>query len=182
MQLDLSYDDLTPAARDVLRAAMAHAAQRATAEVQPAHILLALLEIRRSLALQLLTALHVELPQLRAVVAATLPPVSGPTSTTPILGSAAQQVVRSAFKEARHLGHYRVDALHLLLALLYDPDCPMYAILSAGGLSLYDLRQQVLHSPRRFRVRVRDTLQATVHPSPVFLVLVATLLGSGAAL
>ncbi len=182
MSLELSYDDLTPSARAILNQAMHEAVRRKVQQVEPAHILLGLLDVRNNLASKLLTTLGVDLHQLATTVGATLPAPQDSAPQAPKLGPEAQQVVRSAFKEATHLGHYRVDALHLLLALFYDQDGPLQAPLSATGVSLYELRQHVLKQPRRFRVRYRDTLRAAVRPSPVFLALVATWLASGVGL
>lgn len=182
MPAELSYDDLTPSARTVLNRAMHHAQLRGMPSVEPAHILLGLLDGADNLAVKLLDALQVDRQQLGCAVVAALPPVQALDATVPSMGDVGQQVVRAAFKEATHLGHYRVDALHLLLGLLYDNDGLAHKALSAAGVSLYELRQQVLSQPRRFRVRYQDTLRAAVRPSWIFLLLVAVMVSSGAAL
>lgn len=182
MHAELSYDDLTPSARNVLTRAMHHAQLRGTPAVEPAHILLGLLDGADNLAVKLLAALQVDRQQLGSAVVSALPPVQPVDATVPSMGDVGQQVVRAAFKEATHLGHYRVDAMHLLLGLLYDNDGLAHKTLSASGVSLYELRQQVLSQPRRFQVRYQDTLRAAVRPSWIFFLLVAIMTGSGAAL
>jgi Zn-dependent protease len=182
MSVELSYDDLTPTARNVLNQSMRLAAQHGAAAVEPVHILLGLLDGSQNLALKLLAALQIDQQQLAAQIRATLPPAQPPAEAAPSMDAASQRVIRAAFKEAAHLGHYRVDALHLLLGLLYDNDSPANKALGAAGVSLYELRQLALKQPRRFRVRYQDTLRAVVRPSPIFGLLVAIMLSSGAAL
>lgn len=181
MPPELSLEDLTPQARAILEAAIQEAARRATATVEPRHLLFALLD-GDNLATQELRKAQIEPNQLRATVAAQLPlgdPTEDKRST---LGPDAQRVVRSAFKEAVHLGHRRVDAIHLLLGLLYLNDDPAAKLLTEQGLSLYQLRQNVLEAPKRFTVRQRDTVWANVRPSPIFWGLVAGMLICGAGL
>lgn len=94
-----------------------------------------------------------------------------PTSTSP------------ARREAIHLGHYQLDALHLLLAMCYDDDAPVGRALATAGASLVALRRQILDGPRRWRWKgagyYLDQLRPHVRPSRVFLVPLGLLLGSG---
>ena len=179
MAPELSYEDLTPTAQTVVKRAYAQAAQRGAPQVEPVHILLGLLEVRNTLALDLLTKLQVYPQRLAETVSATLPPSQEAKPEPPVLGAAAQQVMRASFKEATHLADKQVDSLHLLAGLLYQPEGPAYVALSDAGVSLYELRQQALQMPRRFRTRQQDSLHKAVRPSPVFLGLVAIMAVSG---
>lgn len=174
MAVELSLEDLTPAAQ----AALNHAAQQAqalsAAQIEPAHLLLGLLADRKNLAIDALRQLQIDPQTLVDQVTATLPASAAPTrNETPTLSVAGQQIVRAAFKEATHLGDKRVDAVHLLVGLVHSPESPLYSLLSENGLSLYGLRQHLLSQPRQFRARHRDSLSANLRPSPIFLGLVA---------
>lgn len=181
MPPELSVEDLTPQAQAILDQATQAAMQRAAGTVEPRHILYALLD-GNHLATEVLSKATIEVKTLRTTLEAQLP-LGDPTSSKPVtLNADAQRVVRSAFKEAVHLGHRRVDALHLLMGLLYLNDDPAAKLLNTAGVSLYDLRQAVLAAPKRFQTRQRDTLSANVRPSPVFLGLVAVMIVSGVML
>lgn len=181
MPPELSLEDLTPQARAILDQATQVASQRATSSVEPRHLLLALLD-GNHLATQELSKAGIDPTALRQTLTAQLP-LGDPTNSKPATLSAdAQRVVRSAFKEAVHLGHRRVDALHLLMGLLYLNDDPAAKLLTEAGVSLYELRQTVLEAPKRFQTRQRDTLRANVRPSPVFLGLVAVMVVCGIGL
>jgi Zn-dependent protease len=180
MAVELSLEDLTPDAQAALRRAAQQAQGRGMAQIEPAHILLGLLEDRKNLAADTLQALQIDPQVLVDQVQATLPSggqISSPV--TPTLSPAGQQNLRAAFKEATHLGDKRVDAVHLLVGLVHSPESPLYRLLSDNGLSLYALRQHLLSQPRQFRERHRDSLQANLRPSPIFLGLVAIFAASG---
>lgn len=174
MAAELSLDDLTPDAQAALQRAAQQAQGQGLAQIEPAHILLGLLQGRKNLAIDALQALQIEPQGLVEQVAATLPAkASAGPATMPVLGPTGQQIVRAAFKEAVHLGDKRVDAVHLLAGLVHSPESPLYTFLSDNGLSLYSLRQHLLSQPRQFRTRQRDSLQANLRPSPIFLGLLA---------
>jgi Zn-dependent protease len=181
MPPELSLEDLTPQARTILEQATQTVTERATSSVEPRHLLFALLN-GNNLATEELSKGGVDPKQMRKTLEAQLP-LGDPTKSKPAsLGPEMQRVVRSAFKEAVHLGHRRVDALHLLLGLLYLNDDPAAKLLTEAGVSLYQLRQTVLEAPKRFQTRQRDTLRANVRPSPIFFGLVAVMVVCGAAL
>lgn len=182
MPLELSLEDLTPDAQSVLEAAAQAAGKRSMPVAEPIHILLALLEQHGNLALKELTKAGVEPDQLAAKVKAQLPALGVSVETKPPLSQEAHRVVRFAFKEATHLGHRRVDALHLLLGLFYLDRDPATTLLTETGVSLYQLRENILATPKQFNVRQRDTLSVSVRPSPIFLALVAFMFGNGALL
>lgn len=181
MAPELSLEDLTPQARAILEAALQEATRRAAGTAQPRHLLYALLD-GNNLATQELSKAGIAPNQLRATVAAQLP-IGDPMDSKPAtLSPEAQRAVRSAFKEAAHLGHRRVDAIHLLLGLLYLNDDPAAMLLTNQGLSLYQLRQSLLEAPNRFSVRQRDTVRTNVRPSPIFLGLLLGMLACGVGL
>lgn len=182
MPIELSLDDLTSDAEQALAAATRLAARRGAATVGEPDLLLGLLADQDNLAASALTRLQIALPPLLAQARQLATQPEARAETKPVLSTEAQQTIRAAFKEASHLGDRRVDALHLLHGLLHHPDGPIYHLLTTLGVSLYDLRTLALSQPRRFRVRRRDSLQANLRISPVFLGLVALFLASGAYL
>ncbi|MDQ3249859.1 MAG: hypothetical protein M3Q45_11715 [Chloroflexota bacterium] len=182
MPVELSLEDLTPVAQAVLARAQQQATQHGAPTVEPSHLLLGLLNGPPNLAIQQLNGMGIDLAQLSTTLRTGLPPAQDTISGDRSLSSEAQQVVRSAFKEAVHLSDRRVDALHLLHGLLYQPDGPAYAALSAAGVSLYELRQQALQKPKRFHTRYQDSLRAVIRPSPVFGGLVVTFIACGVVL
>jgi len=182
MPPELSLEDLTPQARSILEAATQAANRQAASSVEPLHLLFALLDSGDKLTQQELTKLGVDPQALRTTVAAKLPVGDPMSSKTATFSPEAQRVVRSAFKEAVHLGHRRVDAIHLLSGMLYLNDDPAATLLSDAGVSLYQLRQTLLTGPKHFQVRERDKLSAHLRPSPIFFAILALMIACGVAL
>ena len=95
------------------------------------------------------------------------------------------------------MGHYQVDPIHLLAAMLYTDSPATSAALKEGGLTLYDLRRHLQTAPKpasaaegrpgprpdaALRRKPLPSLRGVVSISPVFLALVAATAGSGALL
>ncbi|MCU0492843.1 MAG: hypothetical protein MUD01_14725 [Chloroflexaceae bacterium] len=180
-------NDFTADARRALEEASRHAASRGAAQVEPEHMLLALLEGKAGLVRRTLAELKVDGQRMQQVLLAQVPPpASANGAATPANSPAANQVLSAALKEARHLGHRQVDALHLLLGLLYDSQSRAAQLLNDGGVTLYELRQHVLQGPRRFANRGAGVqlgeILAVVRISPVFLIPLGLLLASGLGL
>src|SRR6266704_5226321 len=57
------------------------------------------------------------------------------------IGTATRYMLNHAHREAEQLGHYRVDPLHMLLALLYKDSTPTAESLEKAGVTFYALRQ-----------------------------------------
>src|SRR3989441_12649404 len=108
-----------------------------------------------------------------------------------------RQLLVNANREAQVLGHYQVDSIHLLLALLYSDSRATSAALQKAGLTLYDLRRHLqtgagpnvsipagAHSPqdRALRRKPLLSLRGVLGISPTFLGLVAITAVSGALL
>ncbi len=192
MPPELSLEDVTPQARSVLTQATQAATKRSSVLVEPLHILLALVDGRNNVVGQQLAKLGADPRQIGDSVTAALasesvapqfiPTLSKETPNTPALSTNAQRVVRSAFKEAAHLGHHSIDTIHLLLGLLYLDDEPAAAILNKAGVSLYQLRQTVLESPPPLPPSVRNRSNTAVRPSPIFFAIVILMIASGIGL
>lgn len=186
MHMTIPARDFTGAARKVMDLAAQHAVQRHAAYIEPEHLLLGLLDMRRSTVRTVLTALRVDLDQMRQQVATDLPPVPPAGATTTIPDTHVEHVLQAAMKEANHLGHYQIDALHLLMGILYENESRAAAILREAGISLYDLRQQIFQRPRCWRHRAVSSqlteVAAAINPSPVFLIPLGIMVGCGLGL
>src|SRR5205085_885326 len=101
------------------------------------------------------------------------------------IGTAGRYLLNNAHREAEQLGHFRVDALHLLLALLYRDSAATAERLEAAGLSIYAIRQY-LSAPTpalgEARRRPLPSLDGAVRISPVFALPVAAMVIGGLGL
>jgi Zn-dependent protease len=186
---------LTRSARDVLDRAVAIATERGALQADPVDVLRAMLESRGTLAAQSIRELGGD-PA--SMVAQLVPPEGSPS--LPI-----RQLLVNANREAGVLGHYQVDAIHLLLAMLYSDSPVTSAVLQRAGLTMYDLRSHLQSAakpafagdPRSaprpdtrpssrpdaaLRRKPMPPVRGVVTVSPVFLGLVALTAGAGALL
>ena len=176
---------LTSSGREVLDRAAAIATTRGANQTDPVDVLKAILESRGTLAAQSIRELGGD----PTGISAQLVPPDG-TAGLPI-----RQLLVNANREAGVLGHYQVDSIHLLLALLYTDSPVTSAALQKAGLTLYDLRRHIQTAakpsfagdPRSarppdasLRRKPLPPLRGVVSVSPVFLGLVALTAGSGA--
>jgi Zn-dependent protease len=179
---------LTRSARDILERAAATAKLRGSPQTDPEDILVAIAKSPGSLAEKTMRSLNTD-P--RAISDASAP---GDVSPLPL-----RQLLVNANREAQVLGHYQVDSIHLLLALLYSDSPVTAAALQKAGLTLYDVRRHLQMgalpgtpvSGRPVKPQGLDSglrrkpwprLRGVVGVSPVFLGLLATAAVSGAAL
>jgi Zn-dependent protease len=178
---------LTRSGRDVLDRAVAIASARGALQADPVDVLKALLESRGTLAAQSVRELGGD----PAAISAQLVAPDGSPSL-PI-----RQLLVNANREAGVLGHYQVDSIHLLLAMLYSDSPATSAALQKAGLTLYDLRRHIQtaakpafagdprSAPRpdaALRRKPLPSLRGVLTVSPVFLGLLAITAGAGALL
>jgi Zn-dependent protease len=178
---------LTRSARDVLDRAVAIATARGALQADPVDVLKAMLESRGTLAAQSIRELGGDPATMTELLA---PPDGSPS--LPI-----RQLLVNANREAGVLGHYQVDAIHLLLAMLYSDSRVTSAALQKAGLTLYDLRSHLQtaakpafagdprSAPRpdaALRRKPLPPLRGVVTISPVFIGLLAITAGVGALL
>ncbi len=172
---------LTRSARMALARAAAHTPEGL--DIGSEQLLLAILDTS-GLVRRTLRGAGVDLGRLRLVLGS--PPAGARSAGTPPLGEAARQALADARREALHLGHYQLDALHLLLGLLYNETSQAARALAGAGVSLVGLREQLLSGRRRWRWKgasyYLDQLLPHVQLSPVFLFPLSLLLGCGMAL
>ena len=189
--LDVATADIpvTRDAREVLERAADASRARALASVDPVEVLRAVLEKPGGPAEESLRALNVD----PVAMAASLPQ-DGSAPELPL-----RQLLVNANREAQVLGHYRVDPVHLLLALMYSDSRKTSAPLQKAGVTLYDLRRHLQTGALRddpvavkpssgwapdkaLRRKPLPRMRGVLGVSPIFLGLDAVAGGSGAAL
>lgn len=172
---------LTREAREDLQRAADAAANRGATDATPLDVLRTLLANRGSLAVQTLRRMGAD----PATVAATLP-ADGNAPAIPL-----RQLIVNANREAQVLGHYQVDSIHLLLAMLYSDSPATAAPLHQAGLTMYDLRRNLQTGDRpgtaaapdrALRRRPWPRLRGAVAVSPIFLGLLGFFFTSGVLL
>lgn len=171
---------LTPSARQVLEMGQRFAAQAGAPRVEPRHLLAAIVFLPRNPAHRALLDLGANIEQLEAM---TVPGGGVPTKShiaVPI-GATARYVLNNAHRESELVGHHRVDALHMLLGLLYKDSKSTAETLEQAGMSFYTLRQY-LTAPssvvKGLDRRPLPSLDGAIEVSPVFAIPVgATIIG-----
>jgi Zn-dependent protease len=189
--LDTAAADIpvTRPSREVLEHAVELSRARGLPEVDPMDVLRSVLESSGGLTEEAIRAAEVDPAALRAAV-----PADGAASDLPL-----RQLLVNANREATVLGHYRVDPVHLLLALMYSDSRATSAILQKAGLTLYDLRRHLqtgaipkdpvavrpaaAKAPdRALRRRPLPRMRGVLGLSPIFLGLLALMAASGTLL
>lgn len=182
-ELDRAAADipLTRSARDILDRASTTAASRGESAT-PSDVLAETLRARGSLADESIRAIGVD----PANIAAAAGQANGARPGSLSL----RQLLVNANREAQVLGHYQVDSIHLVLAMLYSDSPATSAALQKAGVTLYELRKHLQGGPaqaadapgRALRKRPLPSLRGVLTVSPVFLALVAATAASGAML
>lgn len=175
---------VTDAARDVLEMAQRFAAQVGAPTVEPLHVLCGIVFQPRNPARRALEAMGADMAQLEALRVVGSSPASGSGKAIPI-GSATRYMLNHAHREAEQLGHYRVDPLHMLLALLYKDSTSTAEVLEKAGVTFYALRQYLTtpgSATKGLRSRPLPALAGVVRVSPVFAIPLGAMLIGGAGL
>ncbi|MCK1803953.1 ATP-dependent chaperone ClpB [Brevibacterium sp. R8603A2] len=113
----------TTKSQEALSTAVKDAVERGNSQVEPAHILLALLSQPDSIASALLEHLGADALAVQSeakTLLATLPSISGTNQAQPSLSRAGLQLVNNAEKEMSALGDQYVSTEHLLIAAAAD--------------------------------------------------------------
>jgi Zn-dependent protease len=174
-------------ARDVLERASDLASARGAPQAGPIDVLTAIQSSRGSSAFEAMKALGTDPLAIESHVAPSEPGISLPL----------RQFLVNANREAQVLGHYQVDSIHLLLALLYSDSPATSQVLQKAGLTLYDVRQHLQTGARRdvqvapgthttqdrkLRRRPLTSLKGALGISPIFGGIVAVVAISGIGL
>ncbi len=175
---------LTASGREVIELAQRLATLGGAARTEPIHVLGAIALLPGNPAHKALVALDVNLHSLQN--ASEWRGLNPAQSAAPApISPATRYLLINAHREAEQIGHYRVDALHLLLALLYKDSTATAQRLEAAGLSIYAIRQYLTapgSTPRDARQRPLPKLDGAVRVSPVFGIPLGAMLVGGAGL
>ncbi len=175
---------LTASAREIIELAQRLATLSGATRTEPTHVLAAIVLSPRNPAYKALATLDVNLESLRRAPEWQGLDPGRPAAAAPI-SPATRYLLLSAHREAEQIGHYRVDALHLLLALLYKDSTATAQRLEGAGLSIYAIRQYLASpgsTPRDARRRPLPRLDGAVRVSPVFGIPVGAMVVGGAGL
>ena len=136
----IRWDKLTVKAQEAMQRANDLASEHGNPELQPVHILAALVEDHEGIVAPLLerVGLHASAVQAQAMSEIEkLPKVSGGGATQAHLSDAASQLLENAFKEASNFKDEYVSTEHLLLAMAKLKRDAAQQILAHGGAT-YD--------------------------------------------
>jgi len=175
---------LTDSARDVLELAQRFAAQVGAATVEPLHVLSGIVFLPRNPARRALEEMGADMQRLEALRVGAGSAAHSSWKTMPI-GTATRYMLNHAHREAEQLGHYRVDPLHMLLALLYKDSTATADVLEKAGVTFYALRQYLTtpgSATTGLRSRPLPALDGVVRVSPVFAIPVGAMIIGGVGL
>jgi len=175
---------LTASAREAIELAQRLATTSGAARTEPLHVLAAIVLSPRNPGHKAMVALNVDMASLRNASDWRELDPARPAAAAPI-SPATRYLLINAHREAEQIGHYRVDGLHLLLALLYKDSTATAQRLEEAGLSIYAIRQYLTTPgsiPKDVRQRPLPKLDGAVRLSPVFGIPVGAMLLGGAGL
>jgi ATP-dependent Clp protease ATP-binding subunit ClpB len=115
----IRWDKLTVKSQEAMQQAQQHAAELGNPEIQPAHLLLALVEDREGVIPAVLSKIGVPIERLESdlhQVEEKLPRVSG-AAAQPGLSAALNQAVEQAFRDAANFKDEYISTEHLLLGI-----------------------------------------------------------------
>ncbi len=144
----IKWEKFTVKSQQAMQAAAALAAENGNPEVQPLHLMAALLEDREGVVLPVLERVGVPVAQMLSglnTALGKLPKVSG--GTQPGASVTLNRVLEQAFKEADSFKDEYVSTEHLLLALAEEKGGPVAAALKTFGAD-HDALLRALHAVR----------------------------------
>jgi len=115
----IRWDKLTVKSQEAMQQAQQHAAELGNPEIQPAHLLLALVEDREGVIPAVLSKIGVPIERLESELRRMeekLPRVSG-AAAQPAVGTALNQAVEQAFRDAANFKDEYISTEHLLLGI-----------------------------------------------------------------
>ena len=131
----IRWERLTVKSQEAVQAAVGHASENGNPEVQPVHMMAALLEDREGVVIPVLEKVGVPVEQMLAGVNAAiakLPKVQG-SNAQPGMAVALTKVLEQAFQEAENFKDEYVSTEHLLLALAQEKNGVVAGALKTFG-------------------------------------------------
>jgi len=137
------WQRFTERARKVILLAQEEAGRVGSQQVATEHLLLGLLREAEGVAAQVLESLGVGLAAVRSEVESHVTPKDATVSGEPQLDPRAKKVVELAADEAKRMKHNYIGTEHLLLGLVREKEGLAAKVLTAQGVTLDQMRQQV---------------------------------------
>jgi len=153
----IRWEKLTVKSQEAMQEAQQHAAELGNPELQPAHLLLALVEDREGVIPSVLGKIGVPIERLESElhqIEEKLPRVSG-SAAQPGIGQALNKAVDQAFREAANMKDEYVSTEHLLLGLAQQKGDPAQEALVFAGAT----REAILRALTAVRGSQRVTDQ-----------------------
>ncbi len=138
------YSKFTKRAKQVLQLAHEEARSFNHPYIGTEHILLGLIRESEGIAARVLDDLGVKLPQARSAVEFIVGVGEGAPSADQELTARAQKVIKYAIEEANRLNHHYIGTEHLLLGLVRNGEGVATGVLDILGVSLEQVRNQVM--------------------------------------
>src|SRR5215831_4917485 len=132
----IRFDKLTLKGQEALQSAQSHAQEKSNPQINPEHLLWALVEQKDGVVLLVLQKLGVNLPTLAQQLAEAvgkLPKVQGQAEV--YISPALNKVFEDAFKEADHFKDEYISTEHLLIALSNMKSEPVGRLLQQNGVT-----------------------------------------------
>jgi len=146
---DRAFDKFTKRTKQVLQYATEEARTFNHPYIGTEHILLGLIREGEGVAAQVLNNLGVKLSQARHAVEFIVGGGEGPPRTDQELTARAKKVIEYAVEETKRLNHHYIGTEHLLLGLVRNGEGVATGVLDILGVSLEQLRTQVMRVLRQ---------------------------------
>lgn len=160
---DRLYDKFTKRAKQVLQLATEEARAFNHPYVGTEHILLGLIRESEGIAARVLDELGVKLSQSRSAVEFIVGVGEGTRHTEQELTARAKKVIEYAIEEARRLNHHYIGTEHLLLGLVRNGEGVATGVLDIVGVTLEQVRNQVMHVLRHGTGPTVERMQGSQH-------------------
>jgi len=158
------YSKFTKRAKQVLQLAAEEARAFNHPYIGTEHILLGLIRESEGIAARVLDELGVKLPQARSAVEFIVGSGDSTMVTDQELTARAQKVIKYAIEEANRLNHHYIGTEHLLLGLVRNGEGVATGVLDILGVSLEQVRNQVMRVLRHGTTSATGETRAA--PSP----------------
>ncbi len=158
------YSKFTKRAKQVLQLAAEEARAFNHPYIGTEHILLGLIRESEGIAARVLDELGVKLPQARSAVEFIVGSGDSTMVTDQELTARAQRVIKYAIEEANRLNHHYIGTEHLLLGLVRNGEGVATGVLDILGVSLEQVRNQVMRVLRHGTTSATGETRAA--PSP----------------
>lgn len=159
------YSKFTKRAKQVLQLAAEEARAFNHPYIGTEHILLGLIRESEGIAARVLDELGVKLPQARSAVEFIVGSGDSTMVTDQELTARAQKVIKYAIEEANRLNHHYIGTEHLLLGLVRNGEGVATGVLDILGVSLEQVRNQVMRVLRHGTTSATGETRAAPGPT-----------------